>query len=101
MELEKDETIQQVVLELQNALGEGSFVVADHWEADLMAIGIARPDNYGVLVYISTEGPLENRYFVSLELPSVNDVLPYQQGENFESIDFIALVDVVKQHFSI
>ena len=93
----KDEDIRQVVRKLQDELSTGAFDIVDHWDADPCAIGIARPDNHGVLVYIAV---CENFYFVSLELPPVKEDLPYLQTDEFNNIDFKMLVSIVKQHLS-
>ena len=97
---DKDEEIQQVITNLQNEFGLGAFDIVDHWEADSLAIGIARPDNHGILVYIATYES-DDPYFVSLETPPVNEDFPYQQREVFDGIDFIALGNVVKKHLSL
>ena len=93
----KDEDIRQVVRKLQDELSTGAFDIVDHWDADPCAIGIARPDNHGVLVYIAA---YEDFYFVSLELLSVDEDLPYLQEDEFNNVDFKALASIVKQHLS-
>ncbi len=96
----KDEDIRQVITSLQDELGLDAFDIVDHWETDSLAIGIARPDNHKTLIYIAT-CESDNRYFVSLENPPVDEDFPYQQGEIFDGIDFITLMNVVKKHLSL
>ena len=67
--LQKDQSIVRLLDGLTARLGPRAFDVVDHWESDLCAIGIARPDNHDVLVYISTNGESDERCSVSLELP--------------------------------
>ncbi|MBX7220192.1 MAG: hypothetical protein K1Y36_09625 [Blastocatellia bacterium] len=56
LELNKDESVQDVVQRLTMKLGADFFQVQDYWDADLWAIGLAAPNNSQVLAYISTGG---------------------------------------------
>jgi hypothetical protein len=82
-DITKVESITRMLRELQAELGENAFVVEDHWDSDRCAIGIARPDDHGVLVYVSTYKCNSNEYRVSLELPpdNGNEVLYVPAGE--------------------
>lgn len=95
----KHSSIQHVVAKLREELGHISFEIVDHWEADLYAIGLARPDNSHVLVYISTFHLPEGEYFVSIELPpEEGDDIPYQPSGEFHNVDFRGLVGLIKRH---
>src|SRR3954468_24527236 len=98
--LDKDPIIVALLDRLSERLGPGSFDIVDHWESDLCAVGIASPEDHGILAYISCYGKPEGRYYVELELPpaSGND-LPYQAAGRFSDLDFEALVGVVSGHF--
>jgi hypothetical protein len=98
---DKDTSIREVIAKLQSELGTSFFDIVDHWEADLCAVGIARPDNHEVLVYISTCSLPEHGYFVSLELPSVEEDFPYQAAGEFDDLDFEALVSIIKRHLKV
>lgn len=96
----KDDTIKNVLARLESDLGPGAFAVVDHWPDDLMAVGIARPSDPGYLVYISTLGCAADCYYVELELPpKPNDDLPYTPAGEFASVDYAALLEIVKRHF--
>jgi hypothetical protein len=69
MALQKHKSITELLDRLRTRLGTAAFDVIDHWEGDLCAVGVARPDEHGILVYVSTFGEPEGSYFVSLELP--------------------------------
>jgi hypothetical protein len=98
---DKDTSLQEVVSKLQRKLGTTAFDIVDHWEADLCAVGIARPDNHAVLIYISTCSLPDKGYYASLELPSVTEDFPYQPAGNFDDLDFEGLVNVIKVHLKI
>ena len=104
-ELQKDKAIIQVLDKLRARSEVGAFDVVDHWNADLCAIGIARTDDHGVLVYISTFGKREGEYFVSLELPPrpgeeqwANH--PYTPAGEQDAKTFDELVEIIQGHFS-
>jgi hypothetical protein len=102
--LQKDESIIRLLDRLESHLGKGAFVIMDHWEGDLCAVGIARPDNHCVLVYICTAYEPADTYFVSLELPPkagedqwANH--PYTPAGEQRVHGFDALLHLVKRHF--
>ena len=98
---DKDTSIHEVIAKLQNKLGDTAFDIVDHWEADLCAVGIARPDNHAILVYISTRNLPEKGYYASLELPSVEEDFPYQAAGEFDNLDFEGLVSIIKRHLKV
>lgn len=86
--------------ELRVELGEGAFDVVDHWE-DSFAIGIARPDNHGVLVYVSTHDRRKNKYWVSLELPPpAGDEAAYVPAGEHQAQGIQELASIVRAHFA-
>lgn len=102
--LQKDESIIRLLGRLRNRLGADAFDVIDHWEADLCAVGIARPDDHSVLVYICTFGRADEDYFVSLELPPrPNDEQwanhPYTPVGEQSVQGFDELVRIIQRHF--
>jgi len=101
MELVKDKSIIRLLARLKLRLGPNAFEVVDDWDADLFAIGIARPDKPDVLVYICTFGRPPDEYFVSLELPPEQPSdLPYRPAGNFEVRGFEELVAIIRKHFA-
>ena len=99
--LEKDASVLDTLTALQARLGD-SLIPIDHWEADLMAVGVARSDSPGRVVYFSTYGHRPNRYYVDLEFPApAGSELPYTQGEQFDDVDFDALLAIVARHLSL
>jgi hypothetical protein len=98
MALEKDAAIHAVLNRLWARLGADAFVVTDHWDADLYAIGISSPHNRGVLVYISCYGTQPGRYGYELELPAQTDAPPYQVAGRSSDVSFEELARVVADH---
>lgn len=97
----KDESILRLIEKLKCAMGEDAFSVVDHWDADLLAIGIAKPENNDLLVYVSTYRQPFGSYFVSLQFPARPfSELPYSQGDEFQVRGFHELVEVIQRHFA-
>jgi hypothetical protein len=95
----KHASIIQMVDGLRTELGDGAFDVVDHWD-DTHAIGIARPDDHGVLAYISTHGPRKDVYWVSLELPAkAGNDHPYEPAGEADVHGIQELATVVRTHF--
>jgi hypothetical protein len=88
-----------VVQRLANQLGDGAFVIADHWEADQCAIGLASPHDDGVLVYIQTYDLPEGMYDIELELPlEAGDEMPYKGVGEMSQVTYSELLEIVKKH---
>lgn len=94
----KHERIVEAISALTLRLGDDAFDILDHWEGDLCAIGIASPDNHGVLVYISTFERLD-RFYVSLELPpDLPEDFPYKNAGSMEAGSIEELIEIVRGH---
>jgi hypothetical protein len=79
----KDSRLIAAVSHLEAALGEGSLIPEDYWEADMLAVGLANPQCPGVLAYVAVCEP--DGYFVSIERPpATGSSLPYQTTESFK-----------------
>ena len=100
MKLKKDKSITHLLTGLRAQLGANFFDVVDHWQSDPRAVGIARPDNHGVLIYISTNNAQGEACSVSLELPPPppSDA-PYTAAGNHEAASFDELAQMVRKHF--
>ena len=99
-QLQKDPSIIRLLDGLRARLGPRAFDVVDHWESDLCAIGIARPDNHGVLVYISTYDENDECSSVSLELPpQPGSDFPYTAVGDHDTANFDELAEIVRRHF--
>jgi hypothetical protein len=95
----KDESITRMLDELRGELGDGAFDVVDHWD-DSFATGVARPDNHGVLVYVSTHDHRKNKYWVSLELPpQAGDDAAFVPAGDGQAHGIQELASIVRAHF--
>lgn len=80
--------------------GGSRFVLADHWEPDLFAVGIASPHNYSVLAYISTYHEPAGRFGYELELPPLpGDDSRYRVVGRGDGVPFAELASAVAAHF--
>ena len=98
MSVPKHPSINALLDRLRADLGPKSFVVVDHWEGDLCAIGIAAPGDRQRLMYISTFPPEEPGFTVEREVASADSVLPYKGEGLVEVPTYSLLVDAVRQH---
>lgn len=97
----KVSALKRSIERLQKKFGIQAFDIVDHWDGDMCAVGIARPDNHGALVYISTYNQADDRFFVSLESPSLNAEKPYKSVGDFDKVDFKTLENIVRRHLSL
>jgi hypothetical protein len=97
-ELDKTPAILSVLDRLRSRLGPDAFILADHWENDLCAIGIASPRDPRVLVYISTYTELPDRFGYELEMPQLGSDAPYQATGRGTNVSFEELVGVIIEH---
>lgn len=98
----KDVSIHALLARFEAAFGAGSFDVVDHWEADLCAVGVARPGEPGTLAYVSTFGLPDGRYSVRLERPpSPGSDLPYTPAGEREDIGLDEVLAVVGAHLGL
>jgi hypothetical protein len=97
MDLAKDEGLLSILRRLRRDLGEDAFVIEDHWEADLNAIGIARPDDRRFLVYITIQPQVPSLSF-QCESPSVDADLPYHSDDMTDGVTYEQLVGAARHH---
>jgi hypothetical protein len=98
--MEKDPAITELLDWLRGQLGS-AFTVADHWEADLVAVGISAPDKPTQLVYMCC-GDQEAHYSIQLEsAPPGGSDMPYQTVGKFDSVSRGELLGIVREHLGI
>ncbi|UOQ71232.1 hypothetical protein [Hymenobacter cellulosilyticus] len=91
--------IQETIRQLVGIFSDNYFDIVDHWTDDPEAIGIAHPDNHGILVYIST-ADLQQGYYVELEAPSYQQEFPYWNKGSYSSSNMNAVAAIVFMHFN-
>jgi hypothetical protein len=94
----KHPSLRHLISELLRRMPDGSFIVVDHWEADPFAIGLARPAQPGHLAYITSLTAAQGTYFMSRELPSDSDLIPYREGEAQQYTDIDTLAAAILDH---
>ena len=100
--LDKDPAILAALDHLRSTLGPEAFVLADYWEGDLCAVGIASPRDPGVLAYISCFGEPPGRFWYELELPPPpGDEFPYQVAGTGSGLSIEELAAVVGGHLDL
>ena len=95
--LTKDESLLDVLSRLRADLGKEAFLIRDHWDADLCAVGIERPGPGGQLVYISTWQRPAGSYYVELEVPADSGA-SYEVAARFDSVEYSELLELVRGH---
>lgn len=102
----KDPEVGELVDRLAADLGTESFDLVNHWE-DLMSIGLARPSDHDVLVYVSIlvddEGDVldsPNRYFYECESPSGEDELGYDVAASGDHVPYEEVVKAATRHLA-
>ena len=92
-------SIDAVLDRLRSRFGSEAFRITEQWDADVCAIGIARPGEPCRLVYVSTCELPEGRYDVSLEetVGPEPDAACTPAG-HFRGLTFDALAALVARH---
>lgn len=97
--MQKGPAILRALDYLRHHLGDGCFVVADHWIADRMAVGIAHPTDPARLVYIACSDETASSYTVTLEhRPPTGVEHPYEECGRFNDLDLKGLASIVAAH---
>lgn len=97
---QKDITIKNIVLHLQEKLGVDNIVIKDYWEADNGAIGVTTKDNKN-LVYISTYMKKNNEYLVELESTAEYENDVYKNCGDFDNISIDKVEELVRTHLNL
>jgi hypothetical protein len=99
-ELEKkDDAILAALSSLRASLGDGSFVVVDHWPDDPCAIGIASTKDPSRLVYVASTDSTPGLYYAAVEFPpSPGSELPYAPGPSRVGVRLSELASLVADH---
>jgi len=94
----KDSSIERLLKALP--LKERAWVIVDHWDGDLLAVGIARKDEPRRLVYVSTRNAGKGKYYYECEVPSGPDQTDYSVTDEGDEVDFDTLLRAMTKHLS-
>jgi len=92
----KESSIKVLVARLD--LPTRGWIVVDHWEGDLCAIGIASAREPARLVYVSTFGKHNGVFDYECELPPANSDEIYQVAREATDVTFEELLAVMVSH---
>ncbi len=80
-------------------ISDRGWVVVDHWEGDLSALGIAHTRDLRRLVYVTTWRQSQGRYSYICEVPGETSApTDFVHGERKEDVDEVTLVDALMRH---
>ena len=96
--ISKDPSIDAVLERLRADLGDDSFSVIDHWDGDLCAVGVARPDDTGYLVYVSTWPPERGTFNYECERPPAGLGSRFGSDALVEDVSYEDLRAAVRSH---
>ncbi len=92
----KDKTITQLLVALD--LERRGWMIVDNWDADLCAVGIARPSEPRRLVYVSTFNQPEGRYYYECDVPSGPLETDFERTDKGDSVTYDELLIVLVRH---
>jgi hypothetical protein len=96
MNLTKDKSILELIDRLD--LEGKQWILADQWDADLFAIGIAAANQPRQLVYISTFNKSAGIYHIECESPSGESDTEYVTTRRHENASFSDLLQALESH---
>jgi hypothetical protein len=98
MRIVKDNSITRLLIALD--LDAHGWVVRDHWDSDLCAIGIAAKDAPYRLAYVSTFDKPPGIYDVECEIGSTSNIEDYTVVLRRENVDYATLLIVLQKHLA-
>ncbi len=99
--MQKDPRIIGVLRHLEATLGVSTFVITDHWEADLLAVGVTNPSNPNALAYIAIEGAPGHFTVIIEGPPKPGSDVPYEDIGRFQCNCLDDVVWVVRDFLGI
>ena len=98
--MDKDPQIHELLARLRTDLGPDAFVIADHWEPDLCAVGIAAPKDPSRLVYVSTFNRSEDEYYFELETAPEEATDIFDVAGRGDASSYSELLAIIYQHLA-
>jgi len=92
----KDGSVWRFVGDVAQRLNAREFQIVDHWDGDLLAIGIADTADEDRLVYVSTFRQPPDRYWYECEEPQGED--EYAVPERMDAASLDQVVDAIRRH---
>ncbi len=82
-------------------LEERGWTTVDHWDSDLMAIGVTRAEEPRRLVYVSTFDKPDGRFYFECESPVGEDDAEFEVGESSEDASFDEVLSAIERHLKL
>jgi hypothetical protein len=98
--VDKDQRIDELLARLRVDLGPEAFVIADHWEPDLCAVGIAAHNDPSRLVYVSTFNRSEDEFDFELETAPKLKTDIYDVAGRGDASSYSELLAIICQHLA-
>jgi hypothetical protein len=99
--MEKDARLRVALAALRERFGDAIEIV-DHWDADLLAAGIARRGQRTRLVYVAVLPEQDGLYDVALEVPPGSEsALPFEEAGWRRGLVLSEVADVVASHLGL
>ena len=96
-DVDKDQSINDVLERLRSDLGSTAFDTVDQWD-DLCAVAVARPSDHRCFVYICTFPPEAGTFAYECEYPPHNESVPYSSDGLVEEASYEDLLAAVRLH---
>lgn len=98
----KDRRLVQLIGAFTEAFGAEAFVLVDHWDTDLSAIGLGRREARSHLVYVSVWRTATNRLSIGFETGSSSgSLLPYAEPALVREVTFEHAVELAAGHLGV
>jgi hypothetical protein len=96
----KDPQIHRLLDELRRLLPDCPFQVVDGWDDDPTAVGIAHPDEPGLLVYVASEEITPSKFYAAVERPARPGSDRPEPGASHVDLDIYQLASLVRTHLA-
>jgi hypothetical protein len=95
--LHKDVQLKHFMLLLLDAYGTGNISLSKRWQDDTKALGVYKPDNEAVLVYVFIHGQASGKFGVHLHYPEFTD----DNTGRYEDLGLDNLLELVGMHLDL
>ncbi len=95
--MEKDESIIELIAEINKEISENKYLLKDFWDGDLCAIGFSDL-NEEILIYVSTFQREKGHYYVEIEKSNKEFPDKYHVLDKKDKIDFKELKSILQNY---
>ncbi|WP_196889832.1 hypothetical protein [Aureivirga sp. CE67] len=95
--MEKDETILELIAEINKEFDENKYLLKDFWEGDLCAIGFSDL-NEEILIYVSTWEKEKGCFYIEIEKSNKDNPEKYRVLDRKENVEFKELKSIFRSY---